>query len=72
MVCVFSTYKEVEVGMLKGALDEQHIDNLVRNHFETGYGGGWDDAIKVYVREEDAAQALETVQALFGESEKEG
>jgi hypothetical protein len=84
-VCVFSTVNQIEAGLLKGALDEQNIDNYVQNYhlnnMGVGVGGLFQSLsgsplaagldIKVIVKDEDAEKALEVVKVLFGDSEED-
>jgi hypothetical protein len=64
-VCIFSTANQIEAEMVKNALDEDDIDNYLKNHSSNSLGlGGWTvplggtnliyGDIKVMVNEEDA------------------
>ena len=75
--CIFSTVNQAEAGLLKGALDEKNIENFIKNFHSNALGiSGWTvplagantglGNIEVYVRDEDAKDALEVVNALFG------
>ena len=78
--CIFSSFSQIEASLLKGALDEQKIENHLQNYSisDIGLAGGGvlpifydyakskDIIIKVLVKEEDAERALEIAEALFG------
>jgi hypothetical protein len=80
-VCIFSTVNQIEADMVKNALDENKIDNYLKNGSANALGlGGWTVGvgganlvfgdIKVMVKEEDKEKALEIVGILFGDDEK--
>ena len=79
-VCIFSTVNQIDAGIVKSALDEEDIDNYLKNYYSNTLGfAGWTTPfaganlafgdIEVYVKEEDAEKALGIVKALFGDSE---
>ena len=83
-VCIFSTENQLEAGLLKGALDENNIDNHLENYSINNAGlsfGGIlpgvsgspyaeNSNIRVFVKEEDSEKALEITEALFGNGEE--
>jgi hypothetical protein len=81
-VCIFSTVNQIEADMLKTALDENNIDNYLKNYSANSLGlGGWTvpfgganlifGDIKVMVKEKDVDKALDIKITLFGDDEKE-
>jgi hypothetical protein len=79
-VCIFSTVNQIDAGLLKGALDENHIDCFLQNYHVNSVGMGGllvpfsgtnfvTGDIKVIVKDEDAERAHEVVKILFGNSE---
>jgi hypothetical protein len=80
-LCIFSTVNQIEADMVKNALDENKIDNYLKNKSANTLGlGGWTVVfgaanlafgdIKVMVKEEDKEKALEIVKTLFGDDEE--
>ena len=80
-VCIFSTVNQIDAGMLKSALDEKNIDNFFKNYQSNILGlAGWTvpfagvnlltGDIEVYVKEEDAEEALEIIKTLFGDDKQ--
>jgi cell division protein FtsB len=81
-ICVFSTANQIEADMVKNALDENKIDNYLKNKSANTLGlGGWTVGvgganlafgdIKVMVKENDKEKALEIVKLLFGDEEND-
>ena len=80
--CVFSTVNDLEVGMVKCALDENNIVNFLENyHMNALKGASWAAPfagmnttignINVIVKDEDVDKALEIINSLFGNNEDE-
>ena len=66
-VCIFSTVNEIEAKLVKTTLDEKGIGNFVKNSSTLAYLGANLPlgSMDVYVKEEDANEALDIINSLL-------
>ena len=71
-VCVFSTSNEVEAGIVKTALDEKGINNILKNTSSLAYLGAnlLVGNMEVFVHEDNVDKALEILKTLFDYEEE--